>query len=101
MLAKQVQNVERRYLYIELPYLCPIYNIHIQSEIFMSKTRVEESRPDQITCIRSLEILLGTIRNLRQVLDSRSFRRATQVPVGGAAGGGGEGSEEACLSFLN
>ena len=25
-------------LYIELPYLCPNYNIYIQSEIFMSKT---------------------------------------------------------------
>ena len=40
MLVKQDQNVEDRYLYIELPYFCSKYNIHVQSEIFMSKTAI-------------------------------------------------------------
>ena len=42
--------------------------------IRLLSSRVKETRPDQITCVRGLEILLGTMGNLRQVLDSRSFR---------------------------
>ena len=44
MLVKQDQNVEHRYLYIELPYLCPNYDIHIQSKIFMTKTEIYVSK---------------------------------------------------------
>ena len=36
--------------------------------------RVEESRPDQITFVRDLEILIGNTGNLQEALDARSLR---------------------------
>ena len=37
MLVKQDQNVEKWYIYVEFPYLCPNYNISIQIVIYISK----------------------------------------------------------------
>ena len=36
MLVKDDQNVEKSYLYIELPYLCPNYSIFSQVTIHIS-----------------------------------------------------------------
>ena len=41
--------------------------------------RVEESRPDQITFVRDLEILIGTMGNLWETLDTRSLRADFEI----------------------
>jgi len=45
-----------------------------QRQLRILLARVEESRPDQITFVRDLEILIGTTGNLREALDARSLR---------------------------
>ena len=49
--------------------------------LFLSGTvaTVEESRPDQITFVRDLEILIGTMGNLQEALDARSLRADFEI----------------------
>ena len=42
-------------------------------------SRVAESKPNQETFIRDLQMLITFIRDLREVLDSRTFRREFEV----------------------
>ena len=37
MLVKQDQYVEKSYIYVEFPYLCPNYNIYVQIAIYISR----------------------------------------------------------------
>lgn len=41
--------------------------------------RVEESRPDQITFLRDLEILISTMGNLREALNARSLHADFEI----------------------
>ena len=40
---------------------------------------MEESRPDEITFVRDLEILIGAMGNLREALDARSLRADFEI----------------------
>ena len=60
-------------------FRCPKLEEYLRTSRRILLARVEEARPHQITFVRDLEILIGTMGNLRKALDTRSLRADFEI----------------------
>ena len=78
MLVKDDQNVEKLYLYIELPHLCPYYSIFSQVAIYISNCQNiyfnwKEAYQMAFQCTKSAKLITFNFKFLQKRISANNF----------------------------